>query len=262
MKESTITHSQTKEFAARPVTGYGDGATLAVEIRYDDECKNGHNTFAITGEVKTARGHWLASGCLHDDIARVFPELAHLIKWHLVSSDTPMHYFQNVIFLAGDRDCWGRSKGQPSAWSMRVKFENSPIEWTTRSTAFLAWLTEARGSDFEVIEIQHPRDPKTFGAKYTLGGAPDRWHECPFDTERDALQFLEAMRQGYKVVTVPTAYSEGKARELDAARRAAIWPDATDEDLTAPGLEDRLRARLPGLMAAFRADIEALGFTW
>jgi hypothetical protein len=55
---------------------------------------------------------------------------------------------------------------------------------------------------------------------------------------------------------------EGKARELDAARSAAIWPDATDAELTAPDLEARLIARLPALMAAFRADIEAQGFTF
>ena len=34
------------------------------------------------------------------------------------------------------------------------------------------------------------------------------------------------------------------------------------EDLTAPGLEERLLARLPALMAEFRAAVESLGFVW
>ncbi len=55
---------------------------------------------------------------------------------------------------------------------------------------------------------------------------------------------------------------EGKARELDKARAAACWPDATDEDLTAPGLEERLQARLPKLMKEFKAAVESLGMTF
>jgi hypothetical protein len=55
---------------------------------------------------------------------------------------------------------------------------------------------------------------------------------------------------------------EGKDRELDAARRAAVWPDATDEDLTEPGLKDRLQARLPQLLIDFRAAVESIGLKW
>jgi hypothetical protein len=55
---------------------------------------------------------------------------------------------------------------------------------------------------------------------------------------------------------------EGKARELDAARRAAIWPDATDAELCAPDLKARLVARLPGLLADFKAAMLGAGFLW
>lgn len=50
--------------------------------------------------------------------------------------------------------------------------------------------------------------------------------------------------------------------DLAAARVCAVWPDATDEELTAPGLEDRLMARLPALMAEFKAAVESLGFVY
>ena len=122
---------------------------VTVEMRFDDSCKNGHQTFSITGETRDS------FGCIHDTIVEVFPELAPLIKWHGCSTDGPMHYVANTVYLAGDRD-------------------------------------------------------------------------------------------------------------LDAARRAAIWPDATDEQLSAEPAELRasLEARLPALLAEFRAAMESCGFLW
>jgi hypothetical protein len=97
----------------RPIKGYGADAMLSVAIRFDDDCGNGRNTFSITAEVRRPGARDLeAGGCLHDDIARVFPELAPLIKWHLVSTDGPMHYVANTVFLAGDIDHNGLRKGE------------------------------------------------------------------------------------------------------------------------------------------------------
>lgn len=57
---------------------------------------------------------------------------------------------------------------------------------------------------------------------------------------------------------------EGKARQLDAARSSAIWPDATDEDLMQEPdqLRAALGARLPGLIESFKADITKAGLYW
>ena len=64
---------------------------------------------------------------------------------------------------------------------------------------------------------------------------------------------------GYRI-----AWDEKTAKEsnLDHARSSAVWPDATDEDLLAPGLEERLQARLPRLMGEFKAAVESLGFVY
>ena len=45
-------------------------------------------------------------------------------------------------------------------------------------------------------------------------------------------------------------------------RSSAVWPEATDEDLLATGLEGRLQARLPRLIEEFRTAIESLGFVY
>lgn len=162
-----LVKNQTKRYG--PVEYHVDGQRhrITATVRHDDRCGNGHNTFSITGEIDVfSGGKWReeAFGCLHNDISIHFPELAPLIKWHLTSTDGPMHYIANTCYHAGDRDCWG-----------------------------------------------HPGM---------------------------------------------------KERNLDAARECAVWPEATKEDLTAPGIELRLQARLPALMADFRRAVESLGFTY
>jgi hypothetical protein len=85
----------------RTIKDYGAGADLRAEIRFDDSCGNGHNSFAITASIYTPasrrRSDIEAGGCLHDEIARVFPELAPLIRWHLFDTTGPMHYVANTL---------------------------------------------------------------------------------------------------------------------------------------------------------------------
>lgn len=55
---------------------------------------------------------------------------------------------------------------------------------------------------------------------------------------------------------------EGKTRELGHARVTAIWPDATDEELTSPDLAQKLEQRLPQVIRGFHNVITSLGFTY
>ncbi len=142
---------------SKTIQYYGEPHQIKVKIRFDDDCRNGHNSFSITGEVNSfdrrLRDRTVCCGCIHDEIAEHFPELAPLIKWHLVSSDGPLHYVANTTYHAGD---------------------------------------------------------------------------------------------------------------LDFARNSAVWPEATDEQLSLPKdeLTKLLEARLPALIAEFRATIEGIGFLW
>lgn len=267
--------NQKRRYGPRFIAGWGDKAMLTAEVEYGDDCGNGHNTFAITGEIVTPelrRRHDIqACGCLHDEIAKVFPELAPFIKWHLTSTDGPMHYIANTIYLAGDRDCWGCRKGDPRTFETAIRFGKNPIlHRFPREARFVKFLQEASKIkqdqyDFEVLAYEHGPDAHgyKFGPKYTFGGYAEKWHECPFDSEQEALNFLKALQTCEpEFVTTPTAWGEGKERQLDAAREAACWPEATDEELTAPGLKERLQARAAGLQAEFRAAVESFGFTY
>jgi hypothetical protein len=108
---SVLTKSQTKKFSK--VVG-----NLKIEaiVRFDDSCNNGHNTFSITGQTwgKDRYGYWReeTGGCIHNEISEHFPELSHLIRWHLCSTDGPMYYIANTVYLAGDRDYNGLKAGE------------------------------------------------------------------------------------------------------------------------------------------------------
>jgi hypothetical protein len=205
--------------ASRPVAAYGKGAVMSVEIRFDDELGNRHNTFAITAEVRIQGRHdIIAGGCMHEEITKVFPELAPLIKWHLCSTDGPMHYIGNTVYFAGNRDHHGLLKGE----SRQIK---------NGRTGKLCWRL--------------------------VGGAG--WREQTFDGDESELPPIEPQRW------IPWCrVGEGKERQLDVARSAAIWPEATDEQLTTEPevLRAALEARLPALLADFASAMNTIGFFW
>lgn len=190
---------------------------MNVFVRFDDACKNGHATFSITAQIYVPGKPDIEScGCLHDDIARYFPELAPLIKWHLCGADGPMYYIANTLYHADDRDHWGLRKGE----TRQIKNEKTGIP---------CWELVAKTPVEKYVDSA------------TKPNAPASFEYVPWN------------RVG-----------EGKPRELDHARSCAIWPEATDAQLCAPcaELEAALHARLPALMAEFRAVIAGIGFTW
>lgn len=101
---STLTKSQMKVFGPRACRslGYGRRAMIKATVRYDDREGNGHNTFSIVGEIYVpGKNDCEAGGMLSEEIAQYFPELAPFMKWHLVSTDGPMHYIANSLYWAG-----------------------------------------------------------------------------------------------------------------------------------------------------------------
>jgi hypothetical protein len=268
-EQSQLTKNQKRIYGPKQYPKWAPKAQIKAEVRFDDECGNGHNTFSITADIYIpGRRDIEAGGCLHTEVAEVFPELAPFLKWHLCSTGGPMHYPGNVLYFASERDCWGKLKGEPKTFETFVQFGDNPIKhYFPRERSFVKFLQDAHPNyDFEVLPIEHRNDAGEdykFGPKYTFGGYGSKWHECPFGSESQALDFLKALQTcNPKYVSLPVAWGEGKARELDKAREAAIWPEATDEELCAPDLADKLKARLPGLLADFRRDVESLGFTW
>lgn len=178
--------------------------------------------FSLTGNIwrKAKNGRWVDDrcGCIHDDIAKHFPELRPYIKWHLCGTEQPLHYLANTLWHAGDKDCHGLREGETR-------------QIINGRTGEPCWQLQA-----------------------TLNGEPVSLYDLQkiVDSEEkpEAVPVLE---------WVPlNRIGQGKARDFDAARSTAIWPEATDEELMAPDLKEKLEARLPALVEAFHEAMNEL----
>jgi len=104
---SILTKNQVKTFGPKFYREGGCDYRITAKVRYDDQCGNGHNSFGITAEIdRKERGSWRddSCGCCHDEVAKHFPELAPFLKWHLTSSDGPMHYVANTEHWVSERN--------------------------------------------------------------------------------------------------------------------------------------------------------------
>lgn len=77
---------------------------IFVKIRLNDECKNGHQDFAITGDIYTAgkpkiNKYCQAGGCIHEDILKHFPQFKTFVDLHLCDyKGIPMHPVANGFY--------------------------------------------------------------------------------------------------------------------------------------------------------------------
>lgn len=102
---STLIKKQSKKYGPKIYVEGGTTYRITATVRHDDDCGNGHNTFSITGEIdRKDRTGWRddVSGCIHNEITKHFPELAPFIKWHLCSTDGPLHYVANTMYHADE----------------------------------------------------------------------------------------------------------------------------------------------------------------
>ena len=62
--------------------------TIYVSIRLNDECRNGHQDFAITADIYQAGKpksdkYFISGGCCHEEIIKAFPEFKIFVDLHL-----------------------------------------------------------------------------------------------------------------------------------------------------------------------------------
>src|SRR5688572_4508458 len=85
----------------------GEKFRIRAEYGFDDGFAARHNQapyFSVTGETnRIERGLWCedSGGCIHEQVAKHFPELAPVIKWHGTAFPfEPMHYVANAVYWA------------------------------------------------------------------------------------------------------------------------------------------------------------------
>lgn len=104
-----------------------DGNTMIIKIRINDECKNGHQDFAITatiwekGKPKVDK-YWIMGGCCHDEILASCPDLKIFVDLHLCDyKGIPMHAVENGFYHL----CEGFNDTKPGS----EKFKNEFCEY-------------------------------------------------------------------------------------------------------------------------------------
>lgn len=98
--------------------------SITVNIRLNDECKNGHQDFSITGDIyeadkpKTDRYH-IASGCIHDEILKAYPEFKQFVVLHLCDyKGIPMHASANGFYHLRN----GFNNTKPESAAFKVEY--------------------------------------------------------------------------------------------------------------------------------------------
>ena len=240
---------------------------IVCKVRYDDECGNGHNSFSITGniysdEYSSSNIYFVTGGCIHEDISKHFPELKHLVKWHLTSSDGPMYYVANTTYNARTRENMNIALDVPTRFDKRLKFDSIPFTFKEFKRDFFKELEKGVDWNNETIRVHsHPKDPETKSDNYSFSFLKtENWYDCPFSIKQNAEEFLEAFKNfKYAIISTPIEWNKAVEPNLEAARSCAVWPDATLEKLQN---KEVLMERLPALMQEFKKDIEALGFIY
>jgi hypothetical protein len=75
-----------------------EGNDLIIKIRLNDERKNGHNDFSITGTISKNRS-FISGGCIHEDILKARPDLKLFVDLHLADSKgVPMYAIENGFY--------------------------------------------------------------------------------------------------------------------------------------------------------------------
>lgn len=76
---------------------------VCVHISLDDDCKNGHADFSMTGEIYNgykSDARMISGGCCHEEILAEFPEFKMFADLHLSDCQgTPMYAVENGYFF-------------------------------------------------------------------------------------------------------------------------------------------------------------------
>lgn len=110
METTTTTPEITNVLRHRLTATDSEGNPMTINISLDDDCKNGHADFSITGDIyekgkpRTDRNH-IAGGCIHDEILKAKPELKLFIDLHLADSKgVPMYAIENGYYHLKNED--------------------------------------------------------------------------------------------------------------------------------------------------------------
>ena len=233
MKASILVKRQSVTKTVEGFRFQGGVGKLVIDIGYDDDCGNGHNSFYMSSTMY--RDDINQQGCNKEDIANYGGEYADLLKWNSMTSEGPLYYIDNTHSHATNKDGNGLLKGEYSAYTLSVV------------------SSEVREGDELVIYKS--------GQIYTNRQNNPNLAKSNNEEQELLALFTDKLKVKYDIIKInsPHSLSEGSEPDLAAARLSAIWPDATLEQLLD---KSQLKARLPSLIEEFRKVIVSLGMVY
>lgn len=205
-------------------------ANYKISIRLNDECRNGHEDFAITADFWTVGKSRIdrnleRGGCCHDEILKVRPDLKPFVDLHLCDwQGAPMYPkadgFHNLKRYPMAEFCeyfnctpneWAQLKAaedEAHFWYLLTKSE-IPARWKKSALAAIKTLEKIAGVSFESTATKS--------------------HFEPMPAEQLA-EMEEKIASGYYTPEALKERAEEKAREKMGERLAAIEQQYTDEE--------------------------------
>lgn len=176
-----------------------NGYIIDVEIRLDDKNKNGHQDFSITGSIYAGsrlERNLLNYGCIHEEIAKYFPEFKNFIALHLADfTGTPMYACENAYYHLQNKDDYENFEDKFCA-QYRVKPEHLQVLKTSRCKEELALLFTETGirrqwkqqADEAIKELE-----ALTGKKFVVNSERTQWDV----TDEQINEFKKLRDSGY-----------------------------------------------------------------
>lgn len=227
-----------------PTKVYHENGTeykIYADVSLDDECHNIHADFSITADVyeKSKNGRWIwhSGGCLHDLIAKHFPELEKFIPLHMCGHEgAPMYPVENGIYHVYNspkiaaNDYLRLSDGELSKLKAdpkdRVYFKymlfhlGIVARWKQEADNFIAFLEERTGTKWE-----NPYTPEQERFRLTI-------------SEEEKRGVEQKIRQGYYTPEAVAKRREDEKRSLVEKKRNEILEKYSDNELKARNERD------------------------
>lgn len=213
-----------------------NGKDYYISIRLNDECKNGHQDFSITGDVYQSGKpkidkYWEGGGAMGDTIAELFPEFSIFNRLHLCDYlGIPMHASANMHYHM--REGFNRTKPNNAAFKTEFcdYYRITPEQFDTLKQAqneiqfalimekigiFEAWKLEADAAIKQLEELT--------GEAFVVDSVRTQYH-APTAEQRAE----EAKRQAEGYYTPEAAQMREQAKkqkeidELEAERTKEI----------------------------------------
>jgi len=181
-----------------------DGNTMYIKIRLNDECKNGHQDFSITGDIyekgkpKSDRYH-IAGGCIHDEILKTNPELKIFVNLHLCDyAGIPMYAVENGFY------------------HLRNGFNNTPIDSPKFKAEFCDYY---RVSATQFDTLNTAANQLQYALSLDKLGILTQWN----DEAKKAIAILEEMTGNTFVVdSLRTQYHAPTTEQLEEEEQKQI----------------------------------------